>query len=182
MRATQGVLAALTLVGLVSCTSRYPPCGGELVSMGTIPMVVGARTPEIALCTEADVSVNEFDAYLTWRIVSSRSPDAGEEPGLARGVGRVPRYYWGGEVVGDGSGGFEGILSRLSALPRGSRVLVFPGLVWRGCGPCWGHYPFNLEALRSSAREAGVCLVFSTMGARWRPRGAEYGENRKPGQ
>jgi len=75
--------------------------------------------PFIIVMTPEDANRVSFehDVYFTWRDYTGDSRRIEREKTL---------YIWNGEEMGHGEKGFENALSRLRAMPRGSRVLLYP--------------------------------------------------------
>jgi hypothetical protein len=85
-----------------------------------------------------------FDAYFTWLAYDNQGRD-----GLGNAEGAL--YVWNGDAVGRGEKGFAEILRRVSTLPIGSRLLIYPYFLNPPTGPAMSRssddlfgLPFNL--------------------------------------
>lgn len=125
-------------------------------------------THYLSLGFYADERPWKCDAYFTWR-----APVLGH-----RGIpaeGKDVMYVWNGIEVGAGPAGFEKILSSIRALPRGSKVKVFPnyGALY-AIGLRSREYPFEAHfgTLRRIAVTHNLTIIFSVTDERGHLHGA----------
>jgi hypothetical protein len=137
---------------LVSCndnTSKTPASAPSADTKDSgVHLVVYPFTEERG----PDEPLPSFDAYFTWSDYYTIGTDFNSVA-----------YFWNANEVGKGRAGFQIILQRLTALPAGSCVLVYPRYSLRGPGDWPALYPFDnwVKELGNVAQQNNLKLVLS---------------------
>lgn len=103
-----------------------------------------------------------FDVYLTWVAYDRQGSD-----GL--GYSTAALFMWNGEEVARGERGFKEVLRRMAALPRGSRVLIYPYFLEPATGPGMSSPSDDLFGLPFDRQDMAPIVVERDLRVIWSP-------------